>query len=182
MSKKIYLDHQDKFKFSWRDKLMSRDNSRKTDQIESLTQQLRKYGMRSVLFQQNMALKLGVFPTDLKTADILNETGPITAGELARITGLSTGAVTALIDRLEKAGIVTRKKDPNDGRRVVIAPVLKRHQEILEHYQTLAQATKELCVDYDEKEMDLILTFTRNITMIMEEELEKLTVERDGGI
>ena len=39
---------------------MSRDNSRKTDQLESLTQQLRKYGMRSVLFQQNMALKLGV--------------------------------------------------------------------------------------------------------------------------
>ena len=160
---------------------MSRDNSRKMEQVESLTQQLRKYGMRSVLFQQNMALKLGVFPTDLKTADILNETGPITAGELARITGLTTGAVTALIDRLEKAGIVKREKDLNDGRRVVIAPVAKRHKEILEHYQTLAQATKAMCVDYDEKEMELILTFVRNITTIMEEELDKLTVEREGG-
>jgi len=160
---------------------MSRDNSSKTEQVKSLTQQLRKYGMRSVLFQQNMALKLGVFPTDLKTADILNETGPITAGELSRITSLSTGAVTALIDRLEKAGIVKREKDPNDGRRVVIAPVAKRHKEILEHYQTLAQATKTMCEDYDEKEMELILTFVSNITTIMEKELEKLTVEREGG-
>mgnify|MGYP002563796983 CR=1 FL=1 len=118
----------------------------------------------------------------LKTADILNETGPITAGELARITGLSTGAVTALIDRLEKAGIVKREKDPKDGRRVFIAPVSKRHQEILEHYQTLAQATKKMCVNYDENEMDLILTFIHNITTIMEDELEKLTIERDSSL
>ena len=57
-----------------------------------------------------MAHKMGVVHTDLKTADILNETGPITAGELSKITGLSTGSVTALVDRLEKAGYEEEKK------------------------------------------------------------------------
>ena len=52
------------------------------DLLEKLTHSLKRYGMRSVLFQQNMAQKIGVTHTDLKTAEILNETGPITAGEL----------------------------------------------------------------------------------------------------
>ena len=89
---------------------MSSDNMVNADLLEKLTHSLKRYGMRSVLFQQNMAQKIGVTHTDLKTAEILNETGPITAGELSKITGLSTGSVTALIDRLEKSCYVKKGK------------------------------------------------------------------------
>jgi DNA-binding MarR family transcriptional regulator len=115
--------------------------------------------MRSVLFQQNMAQKIGVSHTDLKSAEILNETGPITAGELSKITGLSTGSVTALINRLEKSGYVKRERDQLDGRKVMIMPIPERQEQIKSHYQSLSIATKELCSAYNEQELILINQF-----------------------
>ena len=61
--------------------------------------------------------------TDLQCVAILTSTGPITAGQLAETMGLTTGAVTGVINRMERAGYVRREKDPRDGRRVVIQPV-----------------------------------------------------------
>lgn len=58
--------------------------------------------------------------------DVLREKGPITAGEMSKITGLATGSVTALIDRLEKMGYVHREKDPDDRRKVIIVPDVQR--------------------------------------------------------
>jgi DNA-binding MarR family transcriptional regulator len=135
--------------------------------------------MRSVLFQQNMAQKIGVSHTDLKSAEILNETGPITAGELSKITGLSTGSVTALINRLEKSGYVKRERDQLDGRRVMIAPIPERQEQIKSHYQSLSMATKELCSAYNEQELILINQFVEEITKIMDKENDKLMSERE---
>jgi DNA-binding MarR family transcriptional regulator len=135
--------------------------------------------MRSVLFQQNMAQKIGVSHTDLKSAEILNETGPITAGELSKITGLSTGSVTALINRLEKSGYVKRERDQLDGRKVMIMPIPERQEQIKSHYQSLSTATKELCSAYNEQELILINQFVEEITKIMDKENDKLMSERE---
>jgi DNA-binding MarR family transcriptional regulator len=135
--------------------------------------------MRSVLFQQNMAQKIGVSHTDLKSAEILNETGPITAGELSKITGLSTGSVTALINRLEKSGYVKRERDQLDGRKVMIMPIPERQEQIKSHYQSLSMATKELCSAYNEQELILINQFVEEITKIMDKENDKLMSERE---
>jgi DNA-binding MarR family transcriptional regulator len=135
--------------------------------------------MRSVLFQQNMAHKIGVSHTDLKSAEILNETGPITAGELSKITGLSTGSVTALINRLEKSGYVKRERDQLDGRKVMIMPIPERQEQIKSHYQSLSMATKELCSAYNEQELILINQFVEEITKIMDKENDKLMSERE---
>ncbi|MCK1986186.1 MULTISPECIES: MarR family transcriptional regulator [Peribacillus] len=158
---------------------MSSDNRLNTALLESLTHRLQRYGMRSVLFQQNMAQKIGVSHTDLKSAEILNETGPITAGELSKITGLSTGSVTALINRLEKSGYVKRERDRLDGRRVMIAPIPERQEQIKSHYQSLSVATKELCSTYNEQELILINQFVEDITKIMDKENDKLMSERE---
>ncbi|MFJ5625000.1 MarR family winged helix-turn-helix transcriptional regulator [Peribacillus loiseleuriae] len=160
---------------------MSRDKFQKSEMLENLSQSLHKYGMRTVLFQQNMAQKMGVVHTDLKTAEILNETGPITAGELSRITGLSSGSVTALIDRLEKTGYVMREKDEEDRRRVMITPIQKRQKQIKDHFVSLAEATKEACSTYNKEELAVILSFVEKVTKIMDDENEKLMVERDNG-
>jgi DNA-binding MarR family transcriptional regulator len=135
--------------------------------------------MRSVLFQQNMAQKIGVSHTDLKSAEILNETGPITAGELSKITGLSTGSVTALINRLEKSGYVKRERDQLDGRKVMIVPIPERQEQIKSHYQSLSMATKDLCSAYNEQELILINQFVEDITKIMDKENDKLMSERE---
>lgn len=158
---------------------MSSDNRVNSALLESLTHRLQRYGMRSVLFQQNMAQKIGVSHTDLKSAEILNETGPITAGELSKITGLSTGSVTALINRLEKSGYVKRERDQLDGRKVVIMPIPERQKQIKSHYQSLSMATKELCSAYNEQELILINQFVEEITKIMDKENDKLMSERE---
>ncbi|MCY9006631.1 MarR family winged helix-turn-helix transcriptional regulator [Peribacillus frigoritolerans] len=157
---------------------MSSDNRLNSALLESLTHRLQRYGMRSVLFQQNMAQKIGVSHTDLKSAEILNETGPITAGELSKITGLSTGSVTALINRLEKSGYVKRERDQLDGRKVMIMPIPERQEQIKSHYQSLSMATKELCSAYNEQELILINQFVEEITKIMDKENDKLMSER----
>ncbi|MBD8588554.1 MarR family transcriptional regulator [Peribacillus frigoritolerans] len=158
---------------------MSSDNRVNSALLESLTHRLQRYGMRSVLFQQNMAQKIGVSHTDLKSAEILNETGPITAGELSKITGLSTGSVTALINRLEKSGYVKRERDQLDGRKVMIMPIPERQEQIKSHYQSLSMATKELCSAYNEQELILINQFVEEITKIMDKENDKLMSERE---
>ncbi|MGG4201945.1 MarR family winged helix-turn-helix transcriptional regulator [Peribacillus frigoritolerans] len=158
---------------------MSSDNRLNSALLESLTHRLQRYGMRSVLFQQNMAQKIGVSHTDLKSAEILNETGPITAGELSKITGLSTGSVTALINRLEKSGYVKRERDQLDGRKVMIMPIPERQEQIKSHYQSLSTATKELCSAYNGQELILINQFVEEITKIMDKENDKLMSERE---
>lgn len=150
-----------------------------TDQkelLKELIQDMRKLSTRMVLFQQNAAHSLGVIHTDFKTADILNETGPITAGELGKITGLSTGSVTALIDRLEQAGYVKREKDPNDRRRVIIVPIKEHHQKIKEHYLPLSKAMSELCLQYKNDELALIIDFIEKTIAIHEREIQRLSL------
>ncbi len=84
------------------------------DLREQLALLMRGLGTRTVLYQQFVAASHGLYNNDLKSVDILRETGPITAGELSKITGLATGTITSLIDRLEKCGYVRRENDPAD--------------------------------------------------------------------
>jgi DNA-binding MarR family transcriptional regulator len=143
------------------------------DLIKMVIKNLRKLSTRTVLFQQKAAQSLGVFQTDFKTADILNEVGPLTAGELGKITGLSTGSVTALIDRLEQAGYVRREKDPTDRRRVIIIPIKEKQRCIKEHYETLNQSMSQLCSQYNEEELSLIIGFIEKTIAIHEQEIQR---------
>lgn len=93
-----------------------------TAEQERLTLRMRSLGTRTVLYQQYAASSLGLYNNDYLSVDILHEKGPITAGELSKLTGLATGSVTALIDRLEKNGFVRRQNDPKDRRKVIIVP------------------------------------------------------------
>ena len=88
-----------------------------------LTQALIASAGQSVLFRQALADRVGLNATDLACAGILSESGRLTAGRLAEVTGLTTGAVTGVVDRLERAGYVRRTSDPEDRRRVIVEPV-----------------------------------------------------------
>lgn len=152
---------------------MSTRNSR-SELEKTAVQIFRKLGTRTVLFHQAAAHALGLFPTDLKSADILNEAGPMTAGELGKKTGLSTGSVTALVIKLEKAGYVAREKDPNDRRRVMIVPLTASKKHIKDLFHSLSESTMDLCREYTEEELELIFSFVDKASDIMEKELERL--------
>ena len=94
--------------------------------LEALGREMQKLVAEVVLFNQAVADRLGMNPTDLQCLNILSETGPVAAGRLAEETGLTTGAVTGVIDRLERAGYAWRERDPKDKRRVIVHPLPER--------------------------------------------------------
>jgi DNA-binding MarR family transcriptional regulator len=89
--------------------------------IEHVGYTMRVFMARAVLFQDAVAKRAGLNSTDLQLSSLLMLFGPATPGELAERSGLTAGgAITAAIDRLERAGIVVRSKDPHDRRRVIV--------------------------------------------------------------
>src|SRR5215813_7862986 len=109
---------------------MSRDNPERAEVLAALMTEFRQLSAATILFHQAVADRLGMNVTDHKCADILERHGPLTAGELAERTGLTTGAITGVIDRLEKTGFVRRAEDPGDRRRVIIEPNRAKMQRV----------------------------------------------------
>ncbi|MGE6632256.1 MarR family winged helix-turn-helix transcriptional regulator [Bacillus sp. NPDC077027] len=152
---------------------MSTSNTR-NESDDLIIHTLRRLATRTVLFHQVAAQSLGLFPTDLKSADLLNELGPMTAGELSEKTGLSTGSVTALIDRLEKAGYAKREKDPQDGRRVIIVPLTNGKTQVKQLFQSLSASTITLSKKYDKEELERTIDFISKTADLMDQELKAL--------
>src|SRR5258708_2759629 len=105
---------------------MSRDVPERAAMLESLCLAGRQLSAATIMFHQAIADQLGLHPTDHKCADLLILKGPMTAGELAELTGLTTGAITGVVDRLAEAGFVRREDDPGDRRRVILRAVPER--------------------------------------------------------
>ncbi len=130
----------------------------------------------TVLFHAAIADRLGVSVTDVKCYSILRQAGPITAGELGERVGLTTGAITGVIDRLEQVGLVQRVRDQNDRRRVVLELLSNpaHEQELNQLYAPLGHAVMELVSSYSEAERATILDFMTKTTAIMEAETTRL--------
>jgi DNA-binding MarR family transcriptional regulator len=129
--------------------------------LQTLSEEARQFSTATVLLHAAIAERLGLNITDHKAADLLIRRGPMTAGEMAELTGLTTGAVTGIIDRLERAGFARREKDPGDRRRVIVRIAMKPTVErrVGQLFGPLAQATADLAESYSDKELALILGF-----------------------
>src|SRR6201991_5352412 len=101
---------------------LSRAKARAALMLE-LEHAVRKSSALGVIFGQTVANAVGISSSDLECLDFLNIEGRVTAGRLAELTGLTTGAITGLLDRMEKAGLVRRERDEEDRRKVYIAIV-----------------------------------------------------------
>src|ERR671932_2430246 len=95
-------------------------SSRKRELFTELLSEVRMSHNATDRFDQAVADALGVNRTDMRCIDVLEREGPVTAGRLAEATGLTTGAITTVIDRLERAGMARRTRDPDDRRRVLV--------------------------------------------------------------
>lgn len=135
-----------------------------------------RVGGLSVLFSQAVADRAGINPTDLESLDVLRRHGPMTAGRLAELTGLSTGgAITALIDRLERRGYVCRERDTEDRRRVIVRVLPERtDRELAPLYASLEVATRDLVARYSDEEIAIILDFMTRTSELMMEQIARV--------
>lgn len=153
---------------------MSSTNSERSQLIEQLIGELKLSSSRGILFHQTLADFLGLNITDHKCLGFLLEEGPQTAGRLAELTGLTTGAVTGVIDRLEKAGYVRREKDPHDRRRVMIAPEMDSQARMGKLFLSLYESSIEMSSHYTDQELKVVQRFISESSQMMLHETEKL--------
>src|SRR5438876_4161932 len=127
--------------------------------LQELEHALRRSSAQGVIFGQTVANVAGISGSDLECLDFLNLEGRVTAGRLAEVTGLTTGAITGVVDRLEKAGLVRRERDETDRRKVFIAVVPETAMKIGELYVPMQQAMQKVFGAYSDEELRLLLRF-----------------------
>jgi DNA-binding MarR family transcriptional regulator len=154
---------------------VSRESGKRVELLAKLNDAFRQLSAATILFHQAIADRLGMNITDHKCADLLVRLGPMTAGELARHTGLTTGAITGVIDRLEKRGFARRVRDAHDRRRVIVEPNVKRmEQVIVPLFESMGRASVELCERYSTEELAVIHGFTVSANQMAIDEARKL--------
>jgi DNA-binding MarR family transcriptional regulator len=134
----------------------------------------REYSTAAVMLHQVVADQFGLSVTDLKTLDLLQRRGPLTAGEIARHTGLATASVTSLIDRLEKKHLVRRLRDGEDRRRVLVRLTPRLEKTIAPLFRSLNRRMLVRFATYRRDQLELIAEFLVRGASEMREEAGKL--------
>jgi DNA-binding MarR family transcriptional regulator len=147
--------------------------------LQELEHAVRRSSAQGVIFGQTVANVAGISGSDFECLDFLNLEGRVTAGRLAELTGLTTGAITGVVDRLEKAGLVRRERDEADRRKVFIAIVPENVAAIGRFYVPMQQAMLKLWSTYSDAELRLLLRFADEgyRTMLEATEALKAAVE-----
>ena len=160
--------------------------------LKELEEAMRRTSAQGVMFGQAVADIAGVSGSDLDCMDFLNLEGRMTAGRLADLTGLTTGAITGVVDRLEKAGLVRRERDESDRRKVFIATVPENTAQIGRLYVPMQEAMHKLWSTYTDAELQLFLRFasegykaaleaTEALKGLVESETDKPTAPKKKG-
>lgn len=132
----------------------------------------------TIMFHQSVADVLGLHITDHKCLDLIRQYGAMPAGRIAELTGLTTGAVTGIIDRLEKAGYVRRANDPKDRRRTIVEPIRNKKWErkIEAIFIPFHERMHKLLSSYSDGELDFLLdVLTKSIEQTREESIKLRT-------
>lgn len=145
--------------------------------IQELSIQVRLMSANSVLFSHAVADNVDIHSTDIECLDFLLLHGTLTAGKLSALTGLTTGAITAMIDRLEKAGFVKRNFDKSDRRKVLVVPITKRiHEEIGKYMISMGTSFEKQSEEFSERELAVVLKFLVKANEIATKEITKLRI------
>jgi len=135
----------------------------------------RKTASLMQLMGQAAADRIGLNATDLNCLNILSFSGELTAGELARETGLTTASITGVADRLEEAGYVRRERDPKDRRRVVIRLVLESAlRDVAPVFLPLIQSWQGIVDRYTDDELRVIVEFYGQMEQVIRNHLVRL--------
>lgn len=149
--------------------------------IHAIIDKRREMSTETVMFHQAVADTLGLHITDHKCLDLIRNHGAMPAGRLADLTGLTTGAVTGIVDRLEKAGYVKRANDPKDRRRTIVEPTGNRkfEKKIESIFIPLHEKMHRLLSSYSDDELAFLLdVLTKNVELMSEETKRLRSLEK----
>lgn len=140
----------------------------------------RQYSDASIFMHEAIARKAGLAGSDHKYLGLILQHTELTAGELSKLTGLTTGAVTGLIDRLEKKKLLKRKFSRDDRRKVIIVPDEENAMKLLQPlFEELQQKTTALITSFSSSEMESIKRYFLEATVIMKEVTDSMNPKSD---
>jgi DNA-binding MarR family transcriptional regulator len=147
--------------------------------LEELTEQFRAYQTATDRLDELGQRIMGINRTDGRCLDILDRAGRITAGRLAAESGLTTGAVTAVVDRLERAGYVRRVPDPTDRRKVLVEVTEKAGKLAGEIYGGIAARGRRLLDGFSDEQIELFIQLMRGARELTTDNTEELLERLD---
>jgi DNA-binding MarR family transcriptional regulator len=153
---------------------VSMTNSTKTDLKKRALMAVRDYGIHLTLFRNAVSEWQGLNTTDMECLRLLFLKGIATPSELAKHTGLTSGATTAMLDRLEKAGFIERRPNPDDRRGTLIVPAKSGAERAASWFESARKAQDELISSYSESELEIISDVFERFTKLWEQEREKI--------
>ena len=122
-------------------------------------------------FDEGLAKKLKLSRTDMRCLDLIGRHGPLTAGRLAEEAGLTTGAVTFILDRLEAAGMVTRRRDTEDRRRVWVEIVPEAHARLENLQRPVAEEMRRMSQRFAAEELAVVRDYMRQAKEVFQEQM-----------
>jgi DNA-binding MarR family transcriptional regulator len=136
----------------------------------------RELSAATVLFHTQIAGRVGLSATDHKCLDLaVRADGPLTAGQIAELSGLSTGAVTGVIDRLERAGYVRRVRDPEDRRKVLVEVSRANLSKYGDAFEGVGHTLGRVLDGYTPEELAVVERYLTEVIMATREETARLT-------
>jgi DNA-binding MarR family transcriptional regulator len=137
--------------------------------------QLRRLSANAVMYSGVTAAAAKLHTTDMECLELLTLHGPLTAGRLSELTGLTTGSTTTMIDRLEAADYVVRRQQASDRRRVIIVPNTRKIDADLDHISaSLGKAMFAFISQYSNEELCILHAFMQEANTIVEAEIAQL--------
>ena len=142
----------------------------RVDLVNALNRVAREASGLGVLLGQASAARLGINGTDFECLDVIGTGDGVTAGDLAKATGLTTGAITGVVDRLEMAGLARRVRDPEDRRKVYVRMTAATRRFAAAYDATFGKAIDRLTDKYSQAEIGVLIDyFTRTRAVILAE-------------
>lgn len=163
--------------------MSSASSKEREELLRAFVREVRQFSGLGASFFRTASGRISMNVTDLQVADILDVMGPSTAGQLAEMTGLTTGAITQMLDRLEKEGIVRRERDPEDGRRVIVrlAPSEDAMRKIGPILDSAREEWRQVASRYDDEQLAFLLEFLKYGNTVSREEIARMRETPSGG-
>jgi DNA-binding MarR family transcriptional regulator len=153
----------------------------KADLMSELVDEVRANQAATDQMDEAATRALGINRTDGRCMDIVERSGRISAGQLAAAAGLTTGSVTAVLDRLERKGYVRRASDPSDRRRVLIEITELAGERGAQLWGPNVAAAEELLARYTAKDLELLIEFNRRGRQLNERRAAEILASRPKG-
>jgi DNA-binding MarR family transcriptional regulator len=153
---------------------------RRAELLDQLETAGRASSVATVMFHTAVAARQGLSASEEKALDLLERSGPLTAGELARQSGLAPASVTGLINRLEQKGFARRIQNPSDRRSILVEVDLERmYARVAPLFADWARSLQELYAGYSDEQLEVILHFLTEAARRQQEATARITGDED---